>query len=381
MNRSSILKIIIVILGISNILFLSMYFFKKEEKVVDYCFYEENPEYVLVEKNVLNDLTSFLYKDNNDNYIGKIYDATSNNEITMNDLIKEDKVNLYNDKIKELLTLKYPKFIVESLLKEEVKYDYLLRENELVIYFSNYNIEPEVEELLYLKVNYNEIKDYLNFTALLDKDYQNESGYDYTLSKKSVAFTFDDSPNKNKTDKILSYLKDNHFHATFFVVGNRTINNETLLLSINSDGNEIGSHTYNHANMKKLTNEEIVNDYNKMNSIYQKLFQKDLTLLRPPYGNILNSQASLIPVSFILWNLDTNDWRYRNTNYIVNYVLDNIKDGDIILFHDSYDTTVKAIEELLPLLYSKGYQVMSVSELFKLKNVNLEKNKIYYNVS
>ena len=55
MNRSSILKIMIVILGISNILFLSMYFSKKEEKVVDYCFYEENPEYVLVEKNMLND--------------------------------------------------------------------------------------------------------------------------------------------------------------------------------------------------------------------------------------------------------------------------------------------------------------------------------------
>ena len=381
MNRSSILKIMIVILGISNILFLSMYFSKKEEKIVDYCFYEENPEYVLVEKNMLNDLTSFLYKDNNDNYIGKIYDATSNNEITMNDLIKEDKASLYNDKIKELLTLKYPKFIVESLLKEDVKYDYLLRENELVIYFSNYNINPEVEELLYLKVNYNEIKDYLNFTVLLDKDYQNETGYDYTLSKKSVAFTFDDSPNKNKTDKILSYLKDNHFHATFFVVGTRTINNEALLLSINSDGNEIGSHTYNHANMKKLTDEEIVNDYNKMNSIYQKLFQKDLTLLRPPYGNILNNQTTLIPTSFILWNLDTNDWRYRNTNYIVNYVLDNIKDGDIILFHDSYDTTVKAIEELLPILYSKGYQVMSVSELFKLKNIPLEQNKIYYKVS
>ena len=378
MNRSSILKIMIVILGISNILFLSMYFSKKEEKVVDYCFYEENPEYVLVEKNMLNDLTSFLYKDNNDNYIGKIYDATSNNEITMNDLIKEDKASLYNEKIKELLTLKYPKFVVDALLKEDVKYDYLLRENELVIYFSNYNINPEVEELLYLKVNYNEIKDYLNFTVLLDKDYQNESGYDYTLSKKSIAFTFDDSPNKNKTDKILSYLKDNHFHATFFVVGTRTINNEALLLSINSDGNEIGSHTYNHANMKKLTDEEIISDYNKMNSIYQKLFQKDLTLLRPPYGNILNSQTTLIPTSFILWNLDTNDWRYRNTNYIVNYVLDNIKDGDIILFHDSYDTTVKAIEELLPLLYSKGYQVMSVSELFKLKNIPLEQNKIYY---
>ena len=381
MNRSSILKIIIVILGISNILILSMYLFKKEDKIIDYCFYEENPDYVLVEKNILNALTSFLYKDGEDNYIGKIYETNSDKEVSINDLIKEDKLSLYNAKIAELLKLKYPKFIAEALIKEEVQREYLLRENELVIYFSNYEIEPKVEELLYLKVNYNEIKEYLNFTVLLDSEYQNESGYDYTLSKKAVAFTFDDSPNKNKTDKILEFLNDNHFHATFFIVGERVINNENLLLSINSQGSEIGSHTYNHANMKKLTNEEIINDYKKMNDIYTNLFSKDLSLIRPPYGNIYESQTNLIPTSFILWSLDTNDWRYRNTDYIVNYVLDNIKDGDIILFHDSYETTVEAISELLPLLYSKGYQVMSVSELFNLKGIALLKNQIYYKAS
>ena len=79
--------------------------------------------------------------------------------------------------------------------------------------------------------------------------------------------------------------------------------------------------------------------------------------------------------------MDTNDWRYRNKDYLVSYVLNHIKDGDIILFHDSYNSTVEAIEELLPILYSKGYQVMSVSELANLKGITLENNKIYYNFS
>ena len=58
-------------------------------------------------------------------------------------------------------------------------------------------------------------------------------------------------------------------------------------------------------------------------------------------------------------------------------VINNIKDGDIVLFHDSYDSTVLAISELLPILYSKGYQVMSVSELANIKNVTLEEFQLY----
>ena len=90
---------------------------------------------------------------------------------------------------------------------------------------------------------------------------------------------------------------------------------------------------------------------------------------------------NLIPASFILWSLDTNDWRYHNSEQLVNYVLDNVKDGDIILFHDSYNSTIDAIEKLLPLLYLKGYQVMSVSELFAIKNKELEMNKVYHKTS
>ena len=379
MKKENILKIIIGILIITNLLFLGFILTRKEDKNIDYCFYENNENYVLVEKNNLgNNLESYLYKDSNDNYLGKIYEYGSSKEVNITDLIKEDKREDYENKVSELLYLKYPKFVASSLLEEDVQRNYLLRDNELVIYFSNYTITPMVEELLYLKINYNEIKDYVNFTVLLDSEYQIESGYNYTKSKKSVAISFDDSPNKGKTNKILEYLEDNHFHATFFVVGERTINNENLLISMKNSGNEIGSHTYSHSNMRKMSETAIINDYEKMNAIYRNLFTEDLSLVRPPYGALNKSEASILDVSFIMWSLDTNDWRYRNKDYLINYVMDNIKDGDIILFHDAYDSTVEAISELLPLLYSKGYQVMSVSELFNLKEKPLEKKQIYY---
>ena len=341
------------------------------------CFLEKNSDYVLIEKNNINSITSYLYKDNNDNYLSKIYQ--NNNEVELTDLIKNDHLNEFKQKIEDLLALKYPKFIVEGLSKEGVVKSYILRDNEMVIYYNNYVTNPEVNELLYLKVNYNEIKDYLEFTTLLDKEYQNESGYNYTNAKKSVAFTFDDSPNKNKTNKIVSYLKDNLFSATFFVLGERMKYNKDLITTIKSGGNEVGSHTYHHQNMAKMSGEEVINDFNLMNDLYKSITNEEIKLIRPPYGVIKDEEKNLLNVPIILWSLDTNDWRHRNKDYIVNYVLNNIKDGDIILFHDSYNETVEAINELLPILYSKGYQVMSVSELFKLKGLTLENNQIYHN--
>ena len=40
-----------------------------------------------------------------------------------------------------------------------------------------------------------------------------------------------------------------------------------------------------------------------------------------------------------------------------------MKDGDIILMHDLYDTTADASDILIPELINRGYQLVTVSEL------------------
>ena len=122
----------------------------------------EESSLVLVEKNVVdNNIISILYKDTNNNYVGKIYDYNTKEELNIEDVIRPERINEYNKKIEELIYLKYPKFIADSLIKADVKKSYILRDNELVIYFNDYIITPEITEVLYLKVNYNEIRDYL----------------------------------------------------------------------------------------------------------------------------------------------------------------------------------------------------------------------------
>ena len=65
----------------------------------------------------------------------------------------------------------------------------------------------------------------------------------------------------------------------------------------------------------------------------------------------------------ILWSVDTLDWKTRDASQTIQTVLENVKDGDIILMHDLYDATGDASETIIPELVSRGFQLVTVSEL------------------
>ncbi len=313
-----------------------------------------------------------------DDVVYSYYVNTTSGEITdFSFYIRPEKQEDFNKKITELLYLKYPVFIADALNNETVKKTYQIRENELVIYFNDVTIEPMPTEKLFLTVNYNEIKDCLDFTFLLDSEYQNEDGYVYDPNKKTVALTFDDGPSGEKTNQIVSLLEQNKAHATFFMVGNKMNYGASTIQNVLAKGNEIGSHSYSHTSMKRQKKANLLADEEKTHEIYRNITGQELLFTRPPYGAINSTVKESLDTIFITWNLDTEDWLHRDKEYIVNYVLENVHDGDIILMHDSYDSTVNAVAELLPKLYAEGYQVVSVSELAKITNHPLEKHTIY----
>ena len=79
----------------------------------------------------------------------------------------------------------------------------------------------------------------------------------------------------------------------------------------------------------------------------------------------------------ILWSIDTLDWSHQNADKSVAEVLMHVQDGDIILMHDDYDATVQATKILVPELIKRGYQLVSVSELFTYKQIELVPARIY----
>ena len=79
----------------------------------------------------------------------------------------------------------------------------------------------------------------------------------------------------------------------------------------------------------------------------------------------------------ILWNVDTLDWKTRNTQSTIDSVMKNLKDGDIVLMHDFHSQTIDAALELIPKLEEEGYQLVTVSEMAAAKKQDLKDGTAY----
>ena len=65
----------------------------------------------------------------------------------------------------------------------------------------------------------------------------------------------------------------------------------------------------------------------------------------------------------VLWDVDTLDWSSKNKDKIIKKVVTNVEEGDIILMHDSYESTVDAVTEVIDLLQKEGYEFVTVDKL------------------
>lgn len=178
-----------------------------------------------------------------------------------------------------------------------------------------------------------------------------------------VALTFDDGPHRIYTEKLLDGLKERGVHATFFLIGKNIEGNEGLVKRMEEEGHLIGNHTYNHVNLKQLSEkkaeEEILAACNK---IYESA-GICTAFVRPPYGEWkknLDFDITMIPVS---WNVDSLDWTTENTAKIVKRVVKDAKEDDIILMHDIYNSSVDAALRIVDILTKQGYEFVTVDEL------------------
>lgn len=341
---------------------------------------KENEDKELISNEIYNDQFIYLAFQKEEHFKSFLIDTKTGEEKDLIEYVKNEKKEEFNKKIKELLYLKYPTFIADVLSQKETPKMYQILKNKFVIHYNKEAIEQEIEEELYLQVNYNEVKDCFDFTVFLENEYESENGYHYDKNKKAIALTFDDGPNGERTNKIVDLLEKNKSHATFFMVGNRMEYGRETILNVLNKGNEIGSHSYNHKNMKRMKLEDVISGEEKTKEIYYSITGKNFLYTRAPYGNLTDKIKENLNTIFINWNLDTEDWLHRNKNHIVDYVMENVSDGDIILMHDLYDSTVDAVEELLPKLYAAGYQVVSISELADLKGKSLETHEVYRSI-
>lgn len=179
-----------------------------------------------------------------------------------------------------------------------------------------------------------------------------------------VALTFDDGPDKTYTEQICNILTDHNALATFFLVGSNAASYPSVVGALAEAGMEIGSHSYSHSQMTKMSNYNLLLDMSRADAAIEKATGSLPYLVRPPYGDINTATASAVGRPMVCWNIDTEDWKSRDCDTIVDYVQNyGDLDGGVLLFHSIYGSTADAIAILVPWLQEQGYQLVTVTEL------------------
>lgn len=308
-----------------------------------------------------------------------VFDLQKNKLITLEDIISLEKLKEVIPYIKQQITEKYKDCILSELLESEITANFdsfsnfTIDNEKIIFYFEPYKVTSGNCGIIDIGVHLEQFG--LN---TYQPTFKENTKVQYTKqktidpNKPVVAITFDDGPSKY-TDEILNILNEYDANATFFVLGNKVnIYKETLLKSIML-GNELGNHSYNHKWLTRLTNEEFQSQIDKTQNIIYEATGYTPRLLRPTYGSINDKIRKNTDLKVVLWNVDSNDWKIKNSETIAKRVLKDIKDMDIILFHDTHERTKEAIKIVVPELIAKGYQLVTVSEL---EEVKMLRNKI-----
>ena len=203
-------------------------------------------------------------------------------------------------------------------------------------------------------------------------------------SKPMIAFTFDDGPVGTKDTassiRIQDALAASGQHATFFYWGNRiSTSNEAEIKRAFDMGFEIGNHTYTHTDLTTLTPEKMLSDIATCAEKLTAITGLEHFLIRPPYLGTNQSVRATVREPMINCSIDTKDWNNATTQQIIDTINKQKKDGAIVLMHETYTTTAEAMEILIPQLVAEGWQIVSVSELFKAKGQELKDGQVYNN--
>ena len=194
---------------------------------------------------------------------------------------------------------------------------------------------------------------------------------------KYVALTFDDGPSPRCTPQLLDGLRDLGAKATFFVVGCQAVKDPDIVRRIADEGHQVGNHSYDHAALDRLTPAQALADLEKNDALLRELLGEGDYWVRPPYGLLTDDEAARLTVPLVNWSVDTEDWRTKNCDKILDVIYRCTGDGDIVLLHDRHLNTVEATLKAIAHLQQQGYVFVTVSELLSLKNVTPEPGVTY----
>ena len=197
-----------------------------------------------------------------------------------------------------------------------------------------------------------------------------------------MAFTFDDGPvgtaDTATSIRIQNALAASKQNATFFYWGSRiNTSTETEIKRAFDMGFEIGNHTESHSDLTTLTPEQVAEESTVCAEKLTAITGLKDFLVRPPYLSVNQTVCDALNAPIIHCSIDTRDWAGATAEEMIDTINNKKTDGAIVLMHENYASTAEAMEVLLPQLVAEGWQIVSVSELFKAKGLELKAGQIY----
>jgi peptidoglycan-N-acetylglucosamine deacetylase len=180
-------------------------------------------------------------------------------------------------------------------------------------------------------------------------------------NEKKVYITFDDGPTPNLTGWILNSLKEYNAKATFFCLGKNVEKHPEIFGKILAGNHSVGNHTFCHLNGWKTRTSDYISDVEKANSILGS------TLFRPPYGRINHLQLKKLSKNYriIMWDVLSKDYSHRiSAEVCLKNVIDNTREGSIIVFHDSEkakNNLVYTLPVVIKYLHDEGFDLCGIN--------------------
>lgn len=363
----------------TNDFYTSIYYPKYDDKTLNEIVQKTYKEFIKKEKKK-KDQKDILYMDYSSKRIYKQYVAIEFQfkrvDSQTDKKTKQKKVMTYNEKTKKLLTLddclhgKYRDILINLGIADiqEQSTNIIVGKDQFT-YYTDDQLSNKID------INYNDYKDYIKLAnknipsnAPLDVKTPNEISVD--KDKKMIAITLDDGPHKTLTQRAMNAFENNNGRATFFELGKNVEAYPDVVKDVYERGFEIGSHTYAHAQLTKLDAASLDAEIKQTQDAVFKITGEEPKVIRPPYGarndNVRAAFASY-GLTNVLWDVDTEDWKYRDANYVCDQIVNGAYDGAIILIHDIHETSIAGLELALPKLAEKGYQFVTVSQLYEYK--------------
>ncbi len=199
---------------------------------------------------------------------------------------------------------------------------------------------------------------------------------------KLIAITYDDGPGRY-TGMLLDGLAARGVKATFFMNGvngsNGVVSHRDIVNRMVREGHQVANHTYSHhVPFSRLSAAQMQSEVAQVETILDSARDADFrTLVRIPGGENTASIRANVAAPMITWDVDSLDWKYRNSDSVYSKIMSSARDGSIILAHDLYLTSVEGTLRAISSLQAQGYEFVTVSELFRRRGISLANGTVY----